>query len=116
MRGGRVGKLIGLAAIAAAAAAALKALRGDPVPQFSNHPSVDGGPLPKPLTLDPEPLTADWVEPIDGACPDGYPIKAKLASGIFHQPGGLSYERTNPDRCYATVEAAEADGLRASKR
>jgi hypothetical protein len=26
------------------------------------------------------------------------------------------YERTIPDRCYATAEAAEADGLRASKR
>ncbi|MCZ7527102.1 MAG: hypothetical protein M5U14_12400 [Acidimicrobiia bacterium] len=43
-------------------------------------------------------------------------MKAKLASGIFHVPGGLSYERTNPDRCYATPTDAQADGLRPSKR
>lgn len=46
----------------------------------------------------------------------GYPIKAKLSSGIFHQPGGLAYDRTKPDRCYPSTEAAEADGLRAAKR
>lgn len=57
-----------------------------------------------------------WVEPVDGACPDGYPIKAKVKSGIFHQPGGLAYERTNPDRCYPDTASAEADGLRAAKR
>jgi hypothetical protein len=57
-----------------------------------------------------------WVEPVDGGCPDGYPIKGKLKSGIFHQPGGLAYERTKPDRCYPDAAAAEADGLRAAKR
>ncbi|MEQ1788404.1 MAG: hypothetical protein ABL966_15235 [Acidimicrobiales bacterium] len=57
-----------------------------------------------------------WVEPAGGACPAGYPVKAKLASKIFHVPGGLSYDRTNPDRCYVDAAAAEADGLRAAKR
>lgn len=57
-----------------------------------------------------------WVAPVDGACPDGYPIKAKVKSGIFHQPGGIAYDRTHPDRCYPSVAAAEADGLRAAKR
>lgn len=57
-----------------------------------------------------------WVVPVEGACPPGFPIKGKLKSAIYHQPGGLAYERTNPDRCYATAEAAEADGLRAAKR
>jgi hypothetical protein len=57
-----------------------------------------------------------WVQPSDGACPDGYPVKAKLASGIFHLPGGLSYERTRPDRCYRDADAAEADGLRPAQR
>ena len=57
-----------------------------------------------------------WVEPVDGACPAGYPVKAKLKSGIFHLPGGLAYERTKPDRCYPDAAAAEADGLRAAKR
>jgi hypothetical protein len=59
---------------------------------------------------------AGWVEPVDGACPATHPVKAKLSSGIFHVPGAQMYERTNADRCYADAEAAEADGLRASKR
>jgi len=60
---------------------------------------------------------AGWVEPeADGACPDGYPIKAKLASGIFHVPGMLAYDRTTPDRCYRDEASAEADGLRKAKR
>lgn len=57
-----------------------------------------------------------WVAPVEGGCPEGYPIKAKVSSGIFHRPGGLSYERTRPDRCYPTEAAAEADGFRAAKR
>jgi hypothetical protein len=58
-----------------------------------------------------------WVEPqAGGACPDGYPVKAKLASGIFHAPGMLAYDRTTPDRCYRDEAAAEADGLRKAKR
>ncbi|QYG94522.1 hypothetical protein HC251_20210 [Iamia sp. SCSIO 61187] len=57
-----------------------------------------------------------WVAAVDGDCPDGYPIKAKVSSGIYHRPGGLSYERTSPDRCYPDVAAAEADGFRAAKR
>jgi hypothetical protein len=56
-----------------------------------------------------------WVEPVDGACPDGYPIKANDNSGIFHVPGGRFYERTVPERCYADAEAAAADGYRAAK-
>ena len=35
-----------------------------------------------------------WVEPDDGACPASHPVKAKLASGIFHVPGGANYDRT----------------------
>lgn len=59
---------------------------------------------------------ATWVEPIDGACPEGFPVKAKLSSGIFHVPGMVNYARTTPDRCYASPEAAAADGLRPAKR
>jgi hypothetical protein len=43
-------------------------------------------------------------------------VKAKLASGIFHVPGSANYTRTQADRCYLSAGAAEADGLRASKR
>ena len=59
---------------------------------------------------------AVWAEPIDGSCPAGYPVKAKVASGIFHLPGMSAYDRTTPDRCYPTADAAVADGLRAAKR
>jgi hypothetical protein len=51
----------------------------------------------------------------DGSCPATHPVKAKMASGIFHVPGGANYDRTHPDRCYVDAEAAEADGLRRSK-
>ena len=63
-------------------------------------------------TLDP-----DWVDAVGGEPgPSTHPVKAKLSSGIYHVPGGLSYERTRPDRWYRSVAAAEADGLRAAKR
>ncbi|HET7720712.1 MAG TPA: hypothetical protein VFK43_12140 [Acidimicrobiales bacterium] len=56
------------------------------------------------------------VDPVEGACPDSHPIKGKLASGLFHQPGGFAYPRTKPDRCYVDAAAAEADGLKPAKR
>jgi hypothetical protein len=75
------------------------------------------GPVEAPIVPEPDPVAEAWVEPAgDGSCPDGYPVKAKLSSKIFHVPEGALYERTEPDRCYASPEAAEADGLRASKR
>jgi micrococcal nuclease len=59
---------------------------------------------------------AGWVEPdSSGACPLTHPVKVG-ASGIFHVPGGSSYERTKAARCYASPTAAEADGYRAAKR
>jgi hypothetical protein len=57
-----------------------------------------------------------WVAPVDGACPGTHPVKGKLSSKIFHVVGGFNYERTIPDRCYVDAAAAEADGLRLSKR
>ena len=58
-----------------------------------------------------------WAGPEpDGTCPEGYPIKAKRSSGIYHRPGMQAYARTKPDRCYPTPEAAEADGFRVAKR
>jgi hypothetical protein len=57
------------------------------------------------------------VEPTgDGTCPATHPVKAKLASGIFHVPDGANYDRTHADRCYADAASATADGLRPSKR
>jgi hypothetical protein len=73
---------------------------------------------PQPFPFPPQPTIDEsaWIEPADsGACPSHHPVKAKLASGIFHVPGGANYTRTVPDRCYLSPEAAEADGLRQSK-
>lgn len=56
-----------------------------------------------------------WVAPVDGGCPEGYPVKANDNSGIFHVPGGRFYQRTVPERCYATADDALADGYRQAK-
>ena len=77
-------------------------------PETGGEPEEDAAPPSDPRT--------GWVQPVDGACPTDYPVKVKLRSGIFHQPGMLAYERTIPDRCYPTVEAAAADGFRPAKR
>jgi hypothetical protein len=69
-------------------------------------------PVPRPATA---PTSPPWIEPEAGSCPASHPVKAKMASGIFHLPGGGSYERTNPDRCYVDAASAESDGLRAAK-
>ena len=57
-----------------------------------------------------------WVDPKGSICPASHPVKAKLASKIFHLPGMTAYERTTPDRCYKDEPSAEADGLRKAKR
>jgi hypothetical protein len=46
---------------------------------------------------------------------DGYPIKVKKRSGLYHVPGGLAYDRTIADLHFRTVEAAEAAGYTHSK-
>lgn len=62
------------------------------------------------------PASPVWVTaPSDGAAPEGFPVKVKVSSGIFHVPGGRFYDRTKPDRWYATTGAALADGYRQSK-
>jgi hypothetical protein len=82
------------------------------------RPEPSGAPAPPPQPTPPAPSTArSWVEASsDGACPSTHPVKAKLSSRIFHLPGMFAYERTNPDRCYATEDAAVADGFRKAKR
>jgi hypothetical protein len=73
-------------------------------------------PVETPAPIDESAATSTWVTATDdGTAPEGYPIKAKESSGIFHLPGGRFYDRTNPDRWYATAEAAVADGYRQSK-
>lgn len=83
-------------------------------------PAPAGGWAPQPFPFPPQPApdaTVPWVDPAEsGACPANHPVKAKLTSGIYHVPGGANYTRTQADRCYLSAEAAEADGLRQSKR
>ncbi|MCB0987961.1 MAG: hypothetical protein KDB09_09350 [Acidimicrobiales bacterium] len=69
------------------------------------------------VPAEPAPHGERWVfADQDGECPLSHPIKAKLRSGLYHEPGMVAYQRTNPDRCYATRVDAEADGLRRAKR
>ena len=58
----------------------------------------------------------DWVHPVDGSCPVTHPVKGNANSKIYHLPGGRFYDSTVPERCYRDPQAAEADGMRASKR
>ncbi len=77
-------------------------------------------PLPgQPATPAPQPApgaVSGWLPALDdGSAPPSHPIKANESSGIFHVPGGRFYDRTKPERCYATAAEAEADGYRRSK-
>ncbi|MGH2615478.1 MAG: hypothetical protein ACRDJC_09585, partial [Thermomicrobiales bacterium] len=80
-----------------------------------------------------DPDTDQWIEgvadiesgawlPVDAVrgtggrdCPAGFPVKGNLPSRMFHLPGQLTYERTNPEVCFASEEAASAAGFRASR-
>jgi hypothetical protein len=88
-----------------------------PEPQTTTPPRTN--PNPGTTAAAPSATTtgaAAWVEPEAGTCPVGHPVKAKVASKIFHEPGMLAYERTTPDRCYRDAATAEADGFRRAKR
>lgn len=62
-------------------------------------------------------LGTGWVEG-DGTreCPEGFPIKGNGNSHIYHLPGQGSYAATIPELCFATEEAAAAEGYRPVKR
>ena len=82
--------------------------------RMADDPSPTDAPL-----VDPQPESAanapTWLPPVEGACPSGYPIKGNSNSRIYHVPGGRFYDRTVPERCYASAADAEADGYRAAK-
>ena len=80
---------------------------------LADDPSPNDAPIISPAADDPPAST--WVAPVDGACPSGYPVKGNSNSRIYHVPGGRFYDRTVPERCYATAADAEADGYRAAK-
>jgi hypothetical protein len=49
-------------------------------------------------------------------CPSWAPIKGNASSHVYHLPTGASYDATEPEACFATEAAAQADGYRAAKR
>lgn len=129
----RIGLLLGLLGGVAFALARLLGQQGserlalpsgsrEPWPRLPHDPTTAAPPIGRLLPDPAAPASAaaprgtTWVVPIDGACPPSHPVKAKVASKIFHVPGGLSYDRTKPDRCYVDAAAAEADGFRPAKR
>ena len=117
-------RLFVLAVIAGAAVAVWTALqrrneRARRSQHHRHHRPTDtaGAPAPgraRPAAARSAPPAERWREPVDGACPEGYPVKV-AKSGIYHVPGGRLYERTTAERCYMNAEAAEADGYRRAK-
>jgi hypothetical protein len=122
-------RLLVLAILGAAIAAAVRALRASRAGELGGAdlapatwpPISERAPASTPAAAA-EPADATkptaataWIVPTNGSCPDGYPIKV-ASSGIYHVPGGQFYDRTVAERCYASTEAAEADGYRAAKR
>jgi len=116
MRHRSLWRAVGLGLLAAGAYAVWRAID---INRALNDTGWEAQPFPfPPQPRPPIPAEIDrpWVEPVERACPTSHPVKAKLRSGIFHEPGGASYERTVPDRCYRDADAAEADGLRRAQR
>lgn len=118
----RFAKFLKIAAVVSVAITVVRRLRGRGQPEVTGSARWQplGDPTPPPTRTGPvkfaEPATDTWVEPVDGICPTSHPIKGNSNSGIFHIPGGSSYERTTPERCYASADDAEADGFRPAKR
>ncbi|MGH9055356.1 MAG: hypothetical protein ACRDYY_05755 [Acidimicrobiales bacterium] len=110
-------RLLRLAFAVAVVAGAALVLRAA-LKRWVDGPAVEPPAAPWPdLVGAPAPPTAPWVDPPgDGPPPPTHPVKVKLSSKLYHLPGMAVYERTRPDRCYATAEAAEADGFLRAKR
>jgi hypothetical protein len=72
-----------------------------------------GGPTEADPAIAPEASDAGPAAPgPDGRGPDGWTIKAKEGSGLYHTPASPSWERMHADAWFATPEAAEAAGFR----
>ena len=111
-----VRRTLAIAVLAVAIGAAVRWWRD----RAATSPSIDPPvwpPLEPSVSAAPDPASpAAWLESLDdGSAPSGHPVKVRESSGIFHVPGGRFYDRTHADRCYATTDAAEADGYRRSK-
>ena len=106
--------LIGGAAITAVRYVQSRRTVAEPAP--GEWPPLQVAPESAPAP-EPPPPPSPWVlANEDGSCPITHPVKGKLMSGIYHVVGGFNYPRVRADRCYLDSQAAEDDGLRASKR
>ena len=85
-------------------------------PLRSTTPKSSASDAPITSTKVETPSEPDWIAPVDGTCPLSHPVKGNANSRIYHLPGGRFYDSTVPERCYRDESAAEADGMRASKR
>jgi hypothetical protein len=57
-------------------------------------------------------------DPIGQECPADFPVKGNVndeGERIHYEPGWRFYDRTNPERCFATPEDAEDAGFRPSE-
>ena len=136
-KGSLLRRVLGVGVLAGAAYAVWRAIE-------ANRPAGDTDWEPQPFPFPPQPRAAEpgpstaptskppskptaatapakvaaetVVESADGACPTSHPVKAASGSKVFHVPGGQMYDRTTAARCYRDAAAAEADGLRQSKR
>lgn len=57
--------------------------------------------------------------PVNGECPSGYPYKGNESDSgdfIFHAPGQRFYDRTDPEMCFDSLDAAIAAGFRPSQQ
>ena len=91
-------------------------------PESLPAPEVESESEPAATEPEPEPTSSKasgppaWVQPTeDGQCPEGYPVKARFATGHYHEPGDRGYEKIVPDCCYADASGAEADGFTPSR-
>ncbi len=123
----RITRLAALGALASLIVGLVRSARRQPAPPTTGvaswEPLVEEAPIPSrsgPVqfaTTGTSTGHPGWVEPdADGGCPGSHSVKGNTQSKIFHVPGGMSYERTNAERCYCDEAAAEADGYRKAKR
>lgn len=84
--------------------------KAQPPTRADRKVSLDAPPAESPSAM------VSWVEPVGGACPTSHPIKVKLGSRVFRKPGTPSYDKSKPDRCYASESAARRGGFNEAQR
>lgn len=51
------------------------------------------------------------VAPLDGSCPDDFPIKGNADSYLYHFPDSPYYYKTKAELCFSNAESAKALGF-----